>query len=312
MYAMKLRCAFALVSALSIAGCGLYTPHFEEFWGTTQDTDDKIRLVVRQVECELRRAVQLIESEDIKRAREGLNNGARRLQWLEGWVVDVALLLTIEEKSALSPGISINTPLRDATSFFAAGSTVTTPQSYAFGIGGQFSSDAYRQDKLHIPYRVADLVGPEKLLPPPKVIIERPCVTGENANASLFLQSDLQIYEWLNGIANLQLREQADLRVANAFASDGVMSHQVKFEIVSEGNLTPVWKLVRVSPNTNTPFFDARRDRTQDLIITLGPGSGKEGATLKQAGQNSAFASELSASFRSGIRSGVTSVLSRP
>jgi hypothetical protein len=307
-----LRHLAILASLLCVAGCGLYTPHFEEFWGTTQDTDDKIRLVVRQVECELRRAVQLIESEDIKLTREGLNGGVRRLQWLQAWVVDVALLLQIEEKSALSPGLSINTPLRDATTFFAGGTTVTTPQSYAFGIGGQFSADAFRQDKLHIPYRVADLMGPEKLLPPPKVIEQRQCVTGENANASLFLQSDLQIYEWLNGIANLQLRDQADFNLKNAFASDGVISHQVKFQIVSEGNLTPVWKLVRVSPNTNTPFFNATRDRTQDLIITLGPGSGKDNATLKQAGQNSALASELNAAFRSSIRSGIFSGISRP
>ena len=50
------------------------------------------------------------------------------------------------------------------------------------------------------------------------------------------------------------------------------VSQELKFIIVSNGNVQPTWKLVQVSANTgNTPFFSTGRTRTHDLIITIGP-----------------------------------------
>jgi hypothetical protein len=50
------------------------------------------------------------------------------------------------------------------------------------------------------------------------------------------------------------------------------VSLEIKFIIVSSGNATPTWKLVRVSANTgNSPLIAAGRTRTHDLIITFGP-----------------------------------------
>jgi hypothetical protein len=50
------------------------------------------------------------------------------------------------------------------------------------------------------------------------------------------------------------------------------LSIEIKFVIVSSGNVTPTWKLVRVSANTgSTPLFSMGRTRTHDLIITIGP-----------------------------------------
>jgi hypothetical protein len=49
------------------------------------------------------------------------------------------------------------------------------------------------------------------------------------------------------------------------------MSYEIKFVIVSNGNITPTWKLINVSANTSGNFFSAGRTRTHDLIITIGP-----------------------------------------
>jgi hypothetical protein len=50
------------------------------------------------------------------------------------------------------------------------------------------------------------------------------------------------------------------------------VSIEIKFVIVSNGNVTPTWKLLRVSANTgSTPLFGMGRTRTHDLIITIGP-----------------------------------------
>jgi hypothetical protein len=49
------------------------------------------------------------------------------------------------------------------------------------------------------------------------------------------------------------------------------ISLELKFIIVSSGNATPSWKLVRVTSNTGAPLFNVGRTRTHDLIITIGP-----------------------------------------
>jgi hypothetical protein len=49
------------------------------------------------------------------------------------------------------------------------------------------------------------------------------------------------------------------------------VSIELKFIIVTSGNVTPTWHLVRVSANTGGPFFSIGRTRTHDVIITVGP-----------------------------------------
>ena len=50
------------------------------------------------------------------------------------------------------------------------------------------------------------------------------------------------------------------------------ISIEIKFVIVSSGNVTPTWKLLRVSASSGSaPLFGMGRTRTHDLIITIGP-----------------------------------------
>jgi hypothetical protein len=283
--------------ALALSGCGLSTPDIQEFWGNSGDTDAKLGLIVKQVQCELRRAVRLVVAEDIEHAEVQ----GRLLRFFEDkWGADVLFQFTIDEKSSVNPGVALTPPLPNATVKFPGGVSTSTPQSKSFGFGAQLSSEGYRQDKLHALYRIADLVGPEKTLPGKDQIAAVDCLTGGNPDATLFLQSDLKFYEWLRSVMNVQVRREADLQIKNSFANQGVVVHDVKFEIVSSGNFTPSWKLVRVSANTGSSlFFSAGRDRTQEVIITLGP-LGADGA-LKPAAQSSASSSELKAGIDSTV-----------
>ena len=55
-----------------------------------------------------------------------------------------------------------------------------------------------------------------------------------------------------------------------------VYSYEIKFVIVSNGSVTPTWKLVHVSANSGAlPFVSAGRTRTHDLILTFGPSAGQ-------------------------------------
>lgn len=179
---------------------------------------------------------------------------------------------------------------------------MTTPQSYSTGIGVQGSSDGYRQDKVHVFFKIKDLVGPESDLESYEDLASKGnyCLTGKSANASLFVESDLKLSDWLRAVTNLQHRQQSNFQLPDSFGGNsGVISHEVKFEIVSSGNASAMWKLEPISANTgSSPLFAASRDRTQDLILTLGPQSN---GNLKPAGQNSANAAEIAAAIRNAF-----------
>lgn len=286
--------AFSFVLCVCLSGCGVYAPQYQEFWGNSDDARDKVKLIIKKTECELKRAFQIVEIEDIQASKLV---GYRSMKFLEDWELDATFIFTVEEKSTINPGVSLNDPMRNATTFVAgnsvAASTLSTTQSYTFGIGGQFSSDGYRQRKVHIPLKIGSLIGPEKNLPPLNALINQDC-TQSNASATLFIDGDLHIDEWVKEIRDIQVREQADFTQKNAFASNGAATEDIKFEIVTTGNLTPTWKLVRVSANSNSPLFNATRDRTQEILITMGPVD-KQGQ-LKGAAHSARQSSEFAAS----------------
>ncbi len=64
--------------------------------------------------------------------------------------------------------------------------------------------------------------------------------------------------------------------------------------------MTPSWKLVQVSANQGSTFFNAQRSRTQDLAITLGKAT-DEGLSVKA--QNEALASAIGIAVANAIQS---------
>jgi hypothetical protein len=83
--------------------------------------------------------------------------------------------------------------------------------------------------------------------------------------------------------------------------SDGQdsFSREIKFIIISNGNIQPTWKLIQVSANTgNTPFFSTGRTRTHDLLMTIGPPTPR---TI-----NDFLASQIGQAVTSGIGQAVT------
>ena len=55
-----------------------------------------------------------------------------------------------------------------------------------------------------------------------------------------------------------------------------VITHEVKFRVVTTGDITPAWKLVQVNVNQTGNLFEVSRLRTHDLLITMGPAISKD------------------------------------
>jgi hypothetical protein len=125
----------------------------------------------------------------------------------------------------------------------------------------------------------------------------------------IFIESDLKLREWLEDVM-LPAYVQGGIvpNYADALAKEekagkkkDVISHEVTFVIVYGANITPTWKLVRVSANTGSPFFfGATRTNTQDLVITMGP---PQDGGLSTAAQNTILAAQIGQAVASAIRS---------
>jgi len=162
----------------------------------------------------------------------------------------MTLTLTIDEKSSLGPTVTWMPP---------------SPASAVFTLGAGLSgtADATRTDKMSFYYLV------------PTLLNEPYCDTGvqQGSDYSPLVRSDLKLKEWLQDYLTAIGTKQGLAPVdVNGALKDTVLSHDIKFNLTTSGNITPSWTLTRVTINPTGPFFSTSRDRTHDLAITLGPG----------------------------------------
>jgi hypothetical protein len=191
---------------------------------------------------------------------------------------------------------------------------VQVAQSYNLGLGGKASTqatrtetsgaffsvdtilrnaennpDRYRQERDSCDDQTIDETARNNLYPDKDKA--RPSKTAQFL--SLIVNNDLKIYEWLKSALHIQeiiagMGGGAVSAGKDPSTSSGVgqnaITHEVQFVVLTDGNVTPQWKLVRVSANQNSPFFDTQRQRTHDLIVTFGPKDAKTGH-LQQAAQ---------------------------
>ena len=295
----------------------------------------------------------------------------------DDWVAQTSLSLEVDESTSFNPGVALNTPVHSAITHFGgeaeptSASTIvngltypflSTPQSYAFGLGGTLSATASRTDKFNPVYTIKNLQRPYQS--------DNTCLTDHTqsdekdffvqnhimpASSSPLLSSDLGLTEWLldamfvnrflpsyakngppktkedeaqrrddiakrreeidaerNGLQSLGYHdnEVSQILAAGAAAAGAAggggspqpdtISIEIKFVIVSNGNVTPTWKLVRVSANTGaSPLFAVGRTRTHDLIITIGPPN--------QVTTNANLALQIGQTVSSGNRSSLPS-----
>lgn len=246
MSAHKIVAACLLTVALN--GCGLYVPEIQENPFDQAGGQLLVKAIVNSIHCEVKNAV--IYALGQKGVPQTL--AEQQGNFMKYWGMQMALTLTVEEKSVLNP-VTVLTPPSPASAVFT------------LGLGASGTADATRKETLNFYYTVDQLRS------------GKPCPVPNNLepNApqnSLFLHSDLKVSEWLlDEIMAVGTREFGAPTDAKSVLKQNVLQHEVKFEIITSGNITPAWKLTRATINQSGTFFSASRDRTHDLIITFGP-----------------------------------------
>jgi hypothetical protein len=172
-----------------------------------------------------------------------------------------------------------------------------SPASAVFTLSGDaaISSQATRVEKMNFFYTVRELVLRDG---------EVCDASGEDPSGSFLIKNDLKIAELL------------DMRITTATTGNAttpgggdknVLSHQITFQVVSSGGLTPTWQLTRATINGSGPFLSGSRDRTHDLVITFGPlDKPRGGRSLIAIAEQSHFASQLNAGFATAFKSALS------
>ncbi len=230
---------------LLLGGCGLYVPEIQENPLNGNEGQKFVQEIALNIRCEIQDAVV-----DLYAKNGAIDPQNRNLAFFDSWGAQITLTLTIDEKGSLNP----------VSSWLPTG-TPTTPSSiFSLNLGATLSSESQRVDKISSFFLVSDLKKLEA------------CPDLDRNRGPFILESDLKLEEWLfdtmeaSGTGNLP----APASVSGPFKSN-VLSHEVKFDIISSGNITPGWKLKQSTVNQSGNFLTGSRDRTQDLIITFGP-----------------------------------------
>jgi hypothetical protein len=251
-----------------LAGCGTYVPGIQEIPGDRAEGQRLVTAIVRNIKCEVQDALNDIYQ-------------IEKTTFFDTWGVQINLDLTITEKGVANPNVNWLPPMaNDAV--------------LSIGAGLDLSAEATRTDKLGMYYTVAELKRIGRCLP-------------EARGGPFLLQSDLKLNEWLIDVITAAKTGGIDIAqdVASGAFKDGVLSHEVKFVVTTGADLTPSLRLTRVGINPNGTTLSANRERSHDLIITLGPTElkdkgGRRGPSRVAA--DAALASQIGISVSNALR----------
>jgi hypothetical protein len=225
--------------ALVVAGCGTYVPEIQENPWDQSGGALLVKNIIDSIQCEVKDAITYVLNTDYQISR--LNGTPPMGYWLLGWGVQMQLTLTVDEKNIVSPsGVKSPSPI-----FF-------------LGLGATLSSQATRSDTLNYYRLVGDIYyGPNYPF----------CYQNYLRNGStdsFLIQSDLKLREWLLSIFFVKEDQSTDLLpsfTSNKQSGNNGLAHQVTFEVVTSGNISPMWKLVNATVNQSNPLFSIDRDR---------------------------------------------------
>lgn len=234
-----------------LCGCGSYVPELNEWPNEGTQADKRmIQQIIRSIDCELSYVVTKIIEDDLEKAGKRVS-GRTYTDFLANWGAEVAINLTVIERSGVNPTI--------------AAFPETNPFALLSVSGGfSASTEATRLEKINVFYTVRELFRPG----------DSRCVPGDgNKFGSPLVDSDLKLFPLLDGrigAATLGFARVPDAKFTLT-GSKNVLSHTISFKILTAGAVTPSLRLVRATLNPAGNLISAGRDRTHELVITFGP-----------------------------------------
>jgi hypothetical protein len=296
-------------------------PSIQEGWQGPDGTKELEFEIKKSIYCELRHAVQQTNTEWQVSVQDPQTHTTTTPKPIipYNWGVQISLLLQVDEVTAFNPGIGITVPFSNVVTVFSNGN-VTTPRSFSIGLGATIQSTSTRIDKFN-PYYTIDWLMQKDAITSPCLPKNDPVfgLIGSGGAplppsehratnfSSPLLENDLGITKWLEDamFTNVVLPSHDPAATTSAGQTPDTVSIEIKFMVVTSGNINPMWKLVPVTFNNGAlSLVQAGRTRTHDLLITIGPPDEKTA--------NSNLASQIGQAFSSALTSSSSMVTPTP
>ncbi|MGO8585137.1 hypothetical protein ACC846_28875 [Rhizobium ruizarguesonis] len=249
---------------LPLGSCGTVIPDMQDVGQSKGDGVLSEIELVQLISCELHvgvsKAIQQFGSKSSPKF-------ANPVDWLSTWQAKVNLKVTVDDKSSFAPGVTYTEPMKNAISHY----NVTYGQNFSISAGLQASSQATHTETVG--YTVPFSSFTDATLPR-----NDDC---QNQIENKVVLSDLKIDDFI--LAKAQMAAQADVVAYRPGSPFSVFNDQLTFIVTYSGNITPVWKLMRVTASSNSPLYYATRTRTHDLTITLGAPADPEAVAVHNA-----------------------------
>jgi hypothetical protein len=201
--------------------------------------DQFVQRIAAHVRCELSTAVK----------REYPREAHSKRDLLKKWVAKVGLTITADDKGQANPGVAF----------------INRAQTFTGSLGAQFMADGTRV--MSVTYFV-----------PFQDLVADPTPVDNDGNA---LPCEIREIEPIAGHLGIHDTLEAALQPWDGTDTLGetvtggpydTITHHVTFQVQAGASATPSWKFVNVTANTGGNFLSATRTRTDDLLITFGPG----------------------------------------
>jgi hypothetical protein len=227
-----------------LSGCGLHVPEMQELYADKEEEKFDENDIVNAIKCELRKGVRDVLEDPMYSPTTGTTGN--QVDWLRQWGTKVSLQLSVSENGAFNPGVTFTTPFQ------------TSSQSFSLGLGVQSSAEALRKETIGFSYAFSELLNEPK--------IDFPCTDPHR----ILIHSNLKIGDFIKAKAFIA-RVPGTIPTNTTAGPFSAFSYEVQFTVEYGGSITPSWKLVRLSTNTNSPLLSAKRKKIQNMTLTLGP-----------------------------------------
>ena len=236
-----------------LSACGTYIPSQRD-WpnGSVTNVENMNAVLAHSIICELSYAVTLTVLNDVETAPHRRSRSTHA-DFLANWGVEVATDLTVLEKSAINPA------------------AIWTPNAI-FSLAGGFAAgaEASNDNQYNVFYPLSALYKPNFFHTGSD---DRPCRDPNgNKEGSPLVDIDLQILPLLETrvlLVNLNFADAPGKVTVEG--EKNVLTQTVSIKETLSGDVTPKWTFTNVTVNSQSPFLNAERDRTHQIVFTFGP-----------------------------------------
>jgi hypothetical protein len=245
-----------------VGGCGTAIPDMTITGPPEKEGLEEISLI-QLIECELHLGVQ----NALDRFSAPGNDG-HGVEWLRDWEAKLSLKVTVDEKGSFTPAVTYKDPLRTIVTQFSG----SISQSFSASVGLQASSQATRSETIGFSYKFADLLAKPRLQ-------QDSC---KKLLRTKIVLNDLKIPDFIMNKA--LVANHTDTVINKGGESPySTFTDDITFIVVYGGSVNPVWNLIHVTANANSPLYNAVRTKTHNLTITLGKVGSVQAANVNNA-----------------------------